>query len=87
MDAAYKALAHAISPEGQKVIATNLTQAVINADAVPLVDDVNRQVYQYEALDKLFERARLFTFWPLEEEENFVTFDQVQEEYQRFLKA
>ena len=40
IDAAYKALAQAISPEGQKVIATNLTQAVINKDAVALVDDV-----------------------------------------------
>lgn len=87
IDAAYKALAQAISPQGQKVIATNLTQAVINVDAVPLVDDVNRAVYQYGALDELFKRARFNPFWPLEAEGDFATFDQVQEEYQRFLKA
>ncbi|MFI0848056.1 PotD/PotF family extracellular solute-binding protein [Mesorhizobium sp. IMUNJ 23232] len=87
LDAAYKALAQAISPEGQKVIATNLTQAVINSDAVPLVDDVNRQVYRYDALDELFKLARFNPFWPLEEGGEFATFDQVQEEYQRFLKA
>ena len=87
IDAAYKALAQAISPEGQKVIATNLTQAVINKDAVALVDDVNRQVYQYDLLDNLFKKARFVQFWPLAEEGEFVTFDQVLEEYQRFLKA
>ena len=87
IDAAYKALAQAISPEGQKVIATNLTQAVINKDAVALVDDVNRQVYQYDSLDNLFKKARFVQFWPLAEEGEFVTFDQVLEEYQRFLKA
>lgn len=87
IEAAYKALAQAISPEGQKVIATNLTQAVINSDAVALVDDVNRQIYQYGKLDELFKRARFNPFWPLEKEGEFATFDQVQEEYQRFLKA
>lgn len=86
-DAAYKALAQAISPEGQQVMAANLTQAVINQDAVPLVDEVNREIYQYADLDALLKKARFNPFWPLEEEGDFATYDQVQEEYQRFLKA
>ena len=40
-----------------------------------------------ENLPKLFEKARFYPFWPLEPEGDFVVFDQVLEEYQRFLKA
>jgi spermidine/putrescine-binding protein len=87
MDAAYKALGHAISPEGQKVMATNLTQAVVNMDAVPMLDAANTAIYQYGALDAFLTKARFNPFWPLEPEGEFATFDQVQEEYQRFLKA
>ena len=35
----------------------------------------------------LFQKARFYPFWPLEPEGDFVTHDQSQEEYQRFLKA
>jgi spermidine/putrescine-binding protein len=86
-DLAYKLLAQSISAEGQKVIADQLTQAVITEAAVPLVSDKNRDIYQYGNLPALFERARFYQFWPLEAEGDFVTFDQVQEEYQRFLTA
>jgi spermidine/putrescine-binding protein len=86
-DLAYKLLAQSISAEGQKVIADQLTQAVITQAAVPLVSDKNRDIYQYGNLPALFERARFYQFWPLEAEGDLVTFDQVQEEYQRFLTA
>ena len=87
MEAAYKALGHAISPEGQKVMATNLTQAVVNSDAVPMVSDENKAIYQYDKLDAFLTKAKFNPFWPLTPEGDFATFDQVQEEYQRFLKA
>jgi spermidine/putrescine-binding protein len=87
IDAAYKALSQAISPAGQTVMATNLTQAVVNADAVPLVDEANRGIYRYDDLEGFLTKARFNPFWPLEPEGDFVTFDQVIEEYQRFLKA
>ena len=80
-------LAQSISPEGQKHIADALTQAVITKAALPLIDDKNKQIYQYDNLPALFERARFYPFWPLEAEGDFVTHAQVQEEYQRFLKA
>lgn len=87
IDAAYKALSQAVSAEGQQVMAKNLTQAVVNADAVPLVDDSNRAIYQYGNLDQFLTKARFNPFWPLTAEGDFVTYDQVLEEYQRFLKA
>jgi spermidine/putrescine-binding protein len=87
LDLAYKMLEQCISPEGQKHIADTLTQAVITKAAVPLIDAKNREIYQYDNLASLFEKARFYPFWPLEPEGDFVTHDQSQEEYQRFLKA
>jgi spermidine/putrescine transport system substrate-binding protein len=87
LDLAYKMLEQCISAEGQKHIADTLTQAVIRKAAVPLVDAKNREIYHYDNLAGLFEKARFYPFWPLEPEGDFVTHDQSQEEYQRFLKA
>jgi spermidine/putrescine transport system substrate-binding protein len=87
LDLAYKMLEQCISSEGQKHIADTLTQAVITKAAVPLIDAKNREIYQYDNLAGLFEKARFYPFWPLEPEGDFVTHDQSQEEYQRFLKA
>lgn len=87
LDLAYKMLEQCISSEGQKHIADTLTQAVITKAAVPLIDAKNREIYQYDNLASLFEKARFYPFWPLEPEGDFVTHDQSQEEYQRFLKA
>ena len=80
-------LEQCISAAGQKHIADTLTQAVITKAAVPLIDAKNREIYQYDNLASLFEKARFYPFWPLEPEGDFVTHDQSQEEYQRFLKA
>jgi len=87
LDLAYKMLEQCISAQGQKHIADTLTQAVITKAAVPLIDAKNREIYQYDNLASLFEKARFYPFWPLEPEGDFVTHDQSQEEYQRFLKA
>jgi len=86
-DLAYAMLAQSISPEGQKHVAETLTQAVITEAAVPLVPERNREIYRYGELEALFKKARFYPFWPLEPEGEFVTHDQTQEEYQRFLKA
>ena len=87
LDIAYKLIGQATSAEGQKVIADNLTQAIITKAALPVIDAKNKEIYQYDNLAKLFEKARFYPFWPLEPEGDFVVFDQVLEEYQRFLKA
>jgi spermidine/putrescine-binding protein len=87
LDLAYKMMEQCISSAGQKHIADTLTQAVITKAAVPLIDAKNREIYQYDNLASLFEKARFYPFWPLEPEGDFVTHDQSQEEYQRFLKA
>jgi spermidine/putrescine-binding protein len=86
-DIAYKLLGQSISPDGQKQIADALTQAIITKAALPLVDEKNKKIYQYDNLPKLFEKARFYPFWPIEAEGDFVTHSQVMEEYQRFLKA
>ena len=87
LDLAYKMMEQCISAQGQKHIADTLTQAVITKAAVPLIDAKNREIYHYDNLASLFEKARFYPFWPLEPEGDFVTHDQSQEEYQRFLKA
>jgi spermidine/putrescine-binding protein len=86
-EAAYKVLAHSISPEGQKVLADQLTQGVITTGAAAAVSDKNRAIYQYDNLSALLARAKFYPFWPLEADGDFVTHDTVQEEYQRFLTA
>lgn len=86
-DAAYKALVQAISAGGQTVMATDLTQAVVSSDAVPLVEEVNREVYQYGDFESLFQSARFNPFWPLQDDGEHASYDQIQEEYQRFLRA
>ena len=87
LDLAYQLIGRSISPEGQQVIADSLTQAVITKAALPLVSAENRTIYNYDDLAKTFELARFYPFWPLEPEGELVTFDQVLEEYQRFLRA
>jgi spermidine/putrescine-binding protein len=87
LDLAYAMIGQSISPEGQAHIADALTQAVITKAALPLIDDANKAIYQYDDLGALFEKARFYPFWPLEPEGDLVTHERVIEEYQRFLKA
>jgi spermidine/putrescine transport system substrate-binding protein len=84
---AYKALNQCISAAGQKQIADALTQAVVSKAALPMIDEKNKTIYQCDNLAKLFEKARFYPFWPLEPEGDYITHEQSQEEYQRFLKA
>lgn len=86
-DLAYRALAQSISPEAQAALAADLTQAVVTSAAVPLLNEANRAIYQYDNIDKLLEHVKFNPFWPLESDGEHVTFDEVQEEYQRFLQA
>lgn len=86
-DLAYKMIGQCVSAEGQKQIADALTQAIITKVAVPLVNDRNREIYQYDNLESLFQKARFYPFWPIEPEGDFVTHEQSQDEYQRFLRA
>lgn len=87
LDLAYAMIGQSISPEGQKQIADALTQAVITEAAVPLVNESNREIYQYDDLETLFQKARFYPFWPIESDGEHVTHDEVLEEYQRFLQA
>ena len=74
LDLAYKMLEQCISAEGQKHIADTLTQAVITKAAVPLIDAKNREIYQYDNLASLFEKARFYPFWQAVEQLGAVVF-------------
>jgi len=87
LDLAYKMLGQCISAEGQKQIADAMTQAVVTEAALPIISDKNKQLYHYDNMKLEFEKARFYPCWPLEPEGNFVTREQVQEDYQRVLKA
>jgi spermidine/putrescine transport system substrate-binding protein len=87
LDLAYKMLGQCISAAGQKQIADALTQAVITKAALPMIADKNKKIYHYDNLQSEFEKARFYPFWPLEPQGDFVTHEQVQEDYQRVLKA
>jgi spermidine/putrescine-binding protein len=87
LEEAYKLLNHAITGEAQKGIAEGLTQAVVTKAALPMINETNKQIYQYGNLAALAGKVKFHDFWPLEADGDFVTLEQVQEEYQRFLKA
>lgn len=81
-DLAHELIGQSTSPESHKNIADTPTPAVITRVAPPLIDKRNTQIYQYDNLPGLFERARFHQFWPLLPEGDFVTHEQVQGEYQ-----
>ncbi len=84
---AYKLLQQSLSSAGQELIASSLTQAVVSRAAAARVDASNRDIYRYDDLSGLFQKVHFYPFWPIERDGDFVTHDQTQEEYQRFLKA
>jgi spermidine/putrescine-binding protein len=86
-DLALAMIGQMISAPGQQGLADALTQAVVSRSAVPLVNDRNRQIYRYDNLPALFERAQFNPFWPLEPEGEYLTYEQVLDGYQRFLQA
>lgn len=87
LDAAYAMIETCLSPQGQKPIADELTQAVVNRAAAEQASAENRQMYQYGHLEELFKTAKLYPFFPLEPEEGVVSYDEMLEDYQRFQKA
>ena len=71
--------------------ARNLAAAVsipLVADAVPLLSPKERDIYSYDDIEGYFARAGgLFPFWPTEPIEGYMTYDDILEGWERFLKA
>jgi spermidine/putrescine-binding protein len=84
---AAEAVSACLAPKGQLAIANELDQAIVNHAAVPELDAENRATYRYDDFAELTKKARLYPFFPLEREGEFVTYDDMLQEYERLLKA
>lgn len=76
-----------LSVPGQELLAANLGQAITNTAAVPLVSEENRQMYRYDDMAVISEKAHLYPMPPLESDGTYATYDEMLEEYERLLKA
>lgn len=87
-DQDYLILNQTLDPRAQaKTAAENLT-AVTVADAVPLLSPKERDIYPYDDIDGYFASAGgLFPFWPTEPVDGYMTYDDILEGWERFLKA
>ncbi|MDZ4736726.1 MAG: extracellular solute-binding protein [Rhodospirillaceae bacterium] len=88
-DAAYALLNHGLSAEAQAHVANVNTTGVTAEPAVPLLNDRARSMYPYDDIPQFFADTGggPFPLWPLDREGDYVTFDEVLDEWERFLKA
>lgn len=78
---------HVLSPDAQALTSELNSTAVTVADAVPLLSDAVRTIYPYDDLASYFERAGGMTvMYPLEPEGDFVTYEDVLDGWEKFLK-
>lgn len=76
-----------LSIPGQELLAANLGQAITNTAAVPLVSEENREMYRYDDMAVISEKAHLYPMPPLESDGTHATYDDMLEEYERLLQA
>lgn len=86
-DIAYDLANVCLSLDGQKLLAANLGQAIVNLEAVPLVAQENRDMYRYDDMSVISQKAHLYPMPPSESDGAHATFDEMLEEYERLLKA
>lgn len=88
-DEAYLLMNHGLSGEAQAHVANVNTTGVTVEPAVPLLDERARSMYPYDDIPAFFESTGggPFPLWPLDPEGDLVTFDQVLDGWEQFLKA
>jgi spermidine/putrescine transport system substrate-binding protein len=88
-DLAYKLLDASISAEGQAKAAEDNLTGVTVSNAVPLLSEKARSIYPYDDIRGFFAPAGGGTYplWPLEEDGVHVTFDGIQDAWEKFLQA
>ena len=86
---AYLMMNHGLSGEAQAHVANVNTTAVTVESAVSLLNDRARGMYPYEDIPQFFASTGggPFPLWPLDREGDYVTFDDVLDGWERFLKA
>jgi spermidine/putrescine-binding protein len=88
-DAAYDLLNHGLSAEAQAHVANVNTTGVTVEPAVPLLNERAKSMYPYDDIPQFFADTGggPFPLWPLDPDGDYVTFDEVLDEWERFLKA
>ena len=87
LDLTYKMINHIISPEPQKVFATEQSAGITNLKTVPMLPPELAQSYNYADLDGFMKKARLQPVPPTEYDGTTATYDDFLAEYQRLQKA
>jgi spermidine/putrescine-binding protein len=87
LDLTYKMINHIISPEPQKIFATEQSAGITNLKTVPMLPPELAQSYDYADLDGFMKKARLQPVPPTEYDGNIATYDDFLTEYQRLQKA
>ena len=87
VDLSYKMINHVISPEPQKIFATEQSAGITNLKAVPTLPAELAQSYNYSDLDNFMQKARLQPVPPTEYDGTTATYDDFLTEYARLQKA
>jgi spermidine/putrescine transport system substrate-binding protein len=88
-DENYLLLNHGLSAEAQSTVANANSTGVTAAGALPLLNERARSLYPYDDIGSFFASTGggPFPLWPLDPEGDYVTFDDVLNGWERFLKA
>ncbi len=86
VDLTYKMINHVLSPEPQKVFATEQSAGITNLDTVPMLPAELANAYGYADLKNKLTKARLQPMPPTEPGQ-WATYDDFLKEYQRLQKA
>lgn len=76
-----------ISTEAQAVIGNEWLQGIVNVDAVAAMDAEAQALYPYDDMDAFGDKAKFYSFPPLDDTAGLATFDDWMEEYERFKVA
>ncbi|MEG6508372.1 extracellular solute-binding protein [Methyloligella sp. 2.7D] len=76
-----------VSAEAQAKFGNDNLLGVVNKDAVPQLKKEVQALYDFSDLDAYFANAHLYPMFPLESDGKYVTYDEMLEGYERFLKA
>lgn len=87
-DLVYEILNQALSPEAQAKLGDTDAVAITVAEGVPLLSEGMRDLYPYDDIEGYFARAGGITeLYPFEAEGDLVTYDQMLDGWERFLRA
>lgn len=87
-DLAHRLIDWGLSTESQKAFSEANILGIVNAEAMELVDDpLTAEVYGFRDLDGYFEKKFLPGMFPLEEEGDLVTWDEVLVAYETYQRA